>query len=87
MNEKNSQFYLLRIRLRMIRVENPPMFMPFAKYRIQFVIVIAYYRPQTKFAKVMFSQVFVCLQGGLCQGDPPYSNMQAVRIPLECNLV
>ena len=26
----------------MSRVENPPMFMPFAKYRIQFVIVIAY---------------------------------------------
>ena len=24
------------------------------------------YRPQTKFAKVMFSQVFVCPQGGLC---------------------
>ena len=24
------------------------------------------YRPQTKFPKVMFSQVFVCPQGGLC---------------------
>ena len=33
---------MLGIRLRMGRVENPPMFMPFAKYRIQFVIVIAY---------------------------------------------
>ena len=37
-----------------------------------------YYRPQTKFAKVMFSQLSVCprgggisVQGGLCQGDPP----------------
>ena len=35
------------------------------------------YRPQTKFAKVMFSQVFVCPQGGLCPvgslsvGPPP----------------
>ena len=26
------------------------------------------YPPQTKFAKVMFSQVFVCPQGGLCEG-------------------
>ena len=25
-----------------------------------------HYRPQTKFAKVMFSQVFVCPQGGVC---------------------
>ena len=40
--EKCTQFFLLRIRLRMSRVENPSMFMPFAKYRIQFVIVIAY---------------------------------------------
>ena len=34
--------------------------------------VIIYYRPQTKFAKVMFSQVFVCTRGGsledLCPG-------------------
>ena len=27
-----------------------------------------FYRSQTKFAKVMFSQVFVCPQGGLCPG-------------------
>ena len=29
-------------------------------------ITICCYRPQTKFAKVMFSQVSVCLQGGIC---------------------
>ena len=28
--------------------------------------IIVYYRPQTKFAKVMFSQVSVCPQGGVC---------------------
>ena len=27
-----------------------------------------FYRPQTKFAKAMFSQVSVCPQGGLCPG-------------------
>ena len=37
-------------------------------------LLLNYYRPQTKFAKVMFSQVSVCPQrgslsrGGLCQG-------------------
>ena len=30
--------------------------------------VIIYYRPQTKFAKVMFSQVFVCTRGGSLSG-------------------
>ena len=34
----------------------------------EFGIKTYYYRPQTKFAKVMFSQVFVCSQGGLDQG-------------------
>ena len=30
----------------------------------------------------------LCLGGGvLCQGDPPYGNMQAVRILLECIFV
>ena len=57
------------------------------------------YRPQMKFAKVMFSQVSVCPRGrgGLphcMQGHPaPCSacwdtvNKRAVRIPLECILV
>ena len=69
------------------------------------VLVIGYfYRPQTKFAKVVFTGV--CLStggGGLCPGGclsggslsrgvsvretPPYSNMRAVRILLECILV
>ena len=52
-----------------------------------------YYRPQTKFAKVMFSQLFVCWGGGafcpgdLCQRDPPYGKERAVCILLECILV
>ena len=29
----------------------------------------------------------VSVQGGLCQGDPPYGKEQAVRILLECILV
>ena len=30
----------------------------------------------------------LCLEGGgLCHGDPPYSNERAVRIVLECILV
>ena len=29
----------------------------------------SFYRPQTKFAKVMFSQMSVCPQGGLCPGE------------------
>ena len=35
-----------------------------------------YYRPQTKFAKVMFSRVSVCPQGGLglCPGYASYWN-------------
>ena len=28
--------------------------------------ILSFYRPQTKFAKVMFSQVSVCPQGGVC---------------------
>ena len=51
------------------------------------------------FAKVMFSQVFVCqrggslsrdgvsVRGGLCQGLPLYGKERAVRILLECILV
>ena len=50
------------------------------------------YRLQTKFAKVMFSQVSVCPQeGSLSRGSllgrPPYGNERAVRILLECMLV
>ena len=33
-------------------------------------IAMRYYRPQTKFAKVMFLQVSVCLQGGACVVAP-----------------
>ena len=29
----------------------------------------------------------VSVQGGLCQGDPPYSKVRAVRILLECIIV
>ena len=56
------------------------------------------YRPQTKFAKVMFLQVSVCLSTGGDARDaappPPYStrygdtvNERAVRILMECILV
>ena len=40
-----------------------------------------YYRPQTKFAKVMFSQVFVCSQGGLglCTGGGSLSKGVSVQ--------
>ena len=33
-------------------------------------LFVYYYRPQTKFAKVMFLQVFVCPRGGMrgCSG-------------------
>ena len=34
--------------------------------KIQPLTSIFYYRPQTKFTKVMFSQVSVCPQGGVC---------------------
>ena len=33
-----------------------------------FVSYANFYHPQTKFVKVMFSQVFVCPPGGLCPG-------------------
>ena len=47
--------------------------MPFNGHYIWHVLALCtqpfnYYRPQTKFAKVMFSQVSVCPQGGLCPG-------------------
>ena len=34
-------------------------------------ISMNHYRPQTKFAKVMFSQVSLCPQGGVCHTHPP----------------
>ena len=53
-----------------------------------------FYHPQTKFAKVMLSQVFVCPQSCLSAGVgslsgrfPPYGYVRAVRILLECILV
>ena len=51
-----------------------------------------FYRLQTKFAKVMFSQVFVCPRGGGGRGSvqgvsvretPQYSKEQAARILLQ----
>ena len=48
------------------------------------------YRPQTQFAKVMFSQVFVCPQGeglglrpegDLCQGDTPQTETPCTETP------
>ena len=57
-------------------------------------------RQQTKFAKVMFSQMSICPGGGLCLGEgeslsrevsvtetPMYSNERAVRILVACILV
>ena len=51
-----------------------------------------YYRPQTKFAKVMFSQVCVCPQGGVCHtpqtrgrhspGQTPPGQTPPGKIPL-----
>ena len=66
----------------------------------QHLYYVFYYRTQTKFAKVMFSQVLglstgggLC-PGGLCQGGVtvretplPYGKELAVRILLECILV
>ena len=44
-----------------------------SKLYLQFEESSCYYRPQTKFAKVMFSQVSVCPQGSLslCPGGSP----------------
>ena len=50
----------------------------------------AYYRPQTKFAKVMFLQVSVCPQEGVGGGHAWWGTCmagRAVRILLECILV
>ena len=82
----------MRCRIFTKKLKLPPEFFFFAT-KIKHNI----YRPQTKFSKVMFSQVFDCprrgvsvsVGGGLCQGDPPppYGNRRAVRILLECILV
>ena len=39
-------------------------------FMVLFSITIPFYYPQTKFAKVMFLQVSVCLQGGVCVVAP-----------------
>ena len=41
-----------------------------------------YYRPQTKFAKVMFSQVSVCClsNGGLCRGGVIHPKVGGVSV-------
>ena len=67
------------------------------KTNIEIYNIMNYYRPQTKFAKVMFSQVSVCPRGCLSEGclPPPGQtpspgqtvNKRVVRIALECNLV
>ena len=52
------------------------------------IATVIYYRPQTKFVKVMFSQVSVCLSlsgglcpGGLCHRDPLYGNERGLMHP------
>ena len=49
----------------------------------------SYYRPQTKFAKVMFSRVFVhrggLCPGGLCQGDPQPRTVKSGRYAFHWN--
>ena len=39
----------------------------------EFKVFLSYYRPQTKFAKVMFSQMFVCQRGAGVDGEGGYS--------------
>ena len=39
------------------------------------LVWVYFYRPQTKFAKVMFSQVFVCPQGGIWEGGGEGNSM------------